>query len=90
MTCHRINIGGFTTIVCQRGVRPKLCACGAPATLQCDWKVGKKKNDQPKTCDRYICKQHALEVALEKHLCVEHQASYKQWQEERNGAAGGS
>lgn len=48
------------------------CAC--MADFQCDWKI-----DSYHTCDKHICKAHALPVGNEKHLCPEHQIAYNAW-----------
>lgn len=90
MTCHHIKVGGFDTIVCQRGSRPKLCSCGAPGAKQCDWIVGKTRSDKVKRCNKYICDKHAQNVGPDKDLCPEHQLAYKEWQERRNGVPAGS
>lgn len=50
------------------------CACGARASLLCDWIVAPKK-----TCDAAVCDRCALEVAKEKHLCQKHQEEYRAW-----------
>lgn len=75
MSCETIKLGGTTAIVCTRGRRPyRCCACTLAGGFQCDWKL-----TATKTCDRYICPEHALLVAPEKHLCPEHQEAYKAW-----------
>ena len=75
MVCTPIKLeGGMTAIVCCGRGRKRRCACERPATLLCDWKVGKGK-----TCDRPICTGCAKEVAHDKHLCREHQVAYRDW-----------
>ncbi len=81
MTCEHVKLpGGGTAIVCGRFPRRRrCCACHLVGGFQCDWKVSKTK-----TCDRYICPEHAQEVAQDKHLCPEHQQAYREWQARRN------
>lgn len=76
MKCAHLKLpGGGTAIVCSRGGRPRRCfTCDLAGGFQCDWKVSPTK-----TCDRYICPDHAQLVAPEKHLCPEHQQAYKAW-----------
>lgn len=74
MPCDRIKLGDSTMIVCSRGRRRRCCACYLQGGFQCDWKVSKTK-----TCDAFICAEHAQQVAPEKHLCPEHQETYKAW-----------
>jgi hypothetical protein len=81
MTCDRVKLpGGGMAIVCSRSRRTPRCrwCTTTPGTFQCDWKLGKGK-----TCDKYICAQHAQEVAPDKHLCPEHQKAYKAWLDRR-------
>lgn len=77
MPCEHVNLGdgNFAIICSSRGTR-KFCSCGRPGELLCDWKVKDKKSG---TCDRPICRQHALEVGKDKHLCQEHQQAYSDW-----------
>jgi hypothetical protein len=96
MKCEFIDVGGQRVIVCGRG-RPSTpsrpmgaeapfgesCACRAPASLLCDWKL-----DGGKTCDAPICAAHAKEVAPEKHLCPEHQVAYAAWLERQRTKVG--
>lgn len=56
-----------------RGPR-KRCACGKPATQECDWKVKGKKSG---TCDRPICKACSHVPAPDKDLCPTHAAEWK-------------
>jgi hypothetical protein len=77
MECERIKdhtTGELIAIVCRSRGRKHRCACGAVAGLQCDWKTAKGK-----TCDAWICASCAQEVAPNKHLCPEHQRTYKEW-----------
>lgn len=68
--------GQVIGIICGVRAQKKFCACGRVAELLCDWKVGDKKSG---TCDKPICRQHALEVGPDKHLCPEHQKAYEAW-----------
>lgn len=81
MGCQTLRIGDMTAIVCGGRRTPKCKAkradgstCGGAGTLQCDWKITKTR-----TCDRYICADHAEEVGPEKHLCPDCQAAYRMW-----------
>lgn len=68
MPCTPVTLpGGVRAIVCHRTRRPR-CACGAPATLQCDAPAQRKSG----TCDRYICPACATEVGPDRHLCQQH------------------
>lgn len=67
---------GTTAIICGMRGSKKFCSCGRVADLLCDWKVKTKKSG---TCDRPICRDHALEVAPDKHLCQEHQRAWADW-----------
>lgn len=81
MKCTRVKMpNGGTAIVCGPRRPVKRCACGAPGTLLCDWKM------PDKTCDKPICPAHAREVAADKHLCPEHSAAYDQWLARRKDA----
>jgi len=76
-----------------RGYRERAhrCACGAIAGLQCDWKIPPPRGRPPltkgvvrsaggfQTCDEWICGACAQEVGPNKHLCPEHQRTYKEW-----------
>lgn len=79
MACRTVKVDGITGIVCgeRRHRRPRRCKCSAPATLLCDWRVGKG------TCDEAICTTHAEEVSPDKHLCPEHQVAYRGWLDAR-------
>lgn len=84
MACDRIKLDGAPlgmAIVCSRGRRAyRCCACTLVAALQCDWKLTKTR-----TCDAFICPDHALEVAPGKHICPEHQPAYQAWKARREG-----
>lgn len=82
MSCNYVKLPGSETpfIVCDRRRRRYCGWCRALASLQCDWKTGKTRKGQTKTCDAYLCPQHGQEVAPEKHLCPTHQAAYREWQ----------
>lgn len=78
--------GGFVHINFGRGKRarnaPRPCgalrgdgtACGWVSGFQCDWKF-----PGGRTCDRHLCTHHAREVALDKHLCPEHELAALAW-----------
>jgi hypothetical protein len=73
MPCEHVTLpGGVHAIVCSG--RRNRCACGAPATLACDWKVpGRKSN----TCDAPICRTCTHVPAPDKDLCPAHAAEWK-------------
>lgn len=58
---------GARGILCTRSPRPR-CACGRPATLQCDAHSQRKSG----TCDRHVCEACATEVGPDRHLCQVH------------------
>lgn len=77
MGCETVKLGNTTAIVCGRGRRAKSYRCGFchfAGGFQCDWKVSKGK-----TCDEYICPDHATEMAHEKHVCPLHLAAWETW-----------
>lgn len=86
MACDRIKLSGAplqTVIVCSRGNRGRrCCACTLAGGFQCDWKISDSK-----TCDAFICPDHALQVDKDKHLCPEHQEAYKAWKARRAAKA---
>ena len=77
MPCQHVSLpGGGSAIVCG-GTKRQRCACGAPATLLCDWKV---QGNRSGTCDRPICGDCSISPAPEKDLCPEHAARFVEWQ----------
>lgn len=74
MVCERVPLpgGGFAIMCSSR--RRKRCACGAPATQECDWKVKTRKSG---TCDKPICAACSYVPAPDKDLCPEHAAIWK-------------
>lgn len=67
--------GGGNAIVCTgRGKRCR--SCKRPATLECDWKVPKRRSG---TCDAPICARCATSPAPGKDLCPTHAAAYREW-----------
>lgn len=82
MVCTPTRLpGGGVAIVCST-TRRRRCACGKPATLQCDWKVKTRRSG---TCDRYVCEDCATRPAPDKDLCREHGEAFKAWQGARIG-----
>lgn len=67
MPCTPFAFRGATGFICTRTRRPR-CACGQPATLQCDAPTARRSG----TCDRHICASCATEVGPELHLCPAH------------------
>jgi len=75
-----VHING--AIVCSRGrgAHHPCGTCGELAGFQCDWKIGGGPAVwQGRTCDAWICATHAQQVGPDKHLCPEHQRTYKEW-----------
>lgn len=78
MKCSTVKLpNGTVAIVCGK-TRVVTCACGRPAPYLCDWKIGTGK-----TCDKPLCKEHALRVAPDKDLCPDHQRAYAEWKARR-------
>lgn len=76
MPCTPITIGTARGILCTRAPRPR-CACGQPATLQCDAPTKRRSG----TCDRHLCASCATEVGPDRHLCPGHAAEQRQREE---------
>ncbi len=68
MPCTPVKLpGGARAIVCHR--RPSMrCACGRPATIQCDAPTKRRSG----TCDKHLCAACATEVGEDQHLCPAH------------------
>lgn len=68
MSCETVRMpDGGLAIVCTRGKRPaRKCACGRPATLQCDYPV------EHGTCDEWLCKSCAVHVGHNRDYCPSH------------------
>ena len=76
--CERVALeGGGFAFVCGGRYPRRRCACGARATLQCDWKVPGKRSG---TCDAYVCRSCATSPAAGKDLCKRHTAAFAHWQ----------
>lgn len=69
MPCTRVPMptGGFA-IICGPRTKQR-CACGAPATKLCDWKVKERKSG---TCDKPLCAKCSHSPAPEQDLCPAH------------------
>lgn len=87
--CDSVKMpGGGTAIICGVRTHPRYCAtCGREAVALCDWKVPSKYSG---TCDQPMCAQHAKRVALNKHLCPEHQRRYDEWNRRRKNPTQGN
>jgi hypothetical protein len=70
MPCTPFSIGGARGFICTRRPRPR-CACGTPASLQCDAPTKRRSG----TCDRHLCTACAVEVGPDRHLCPTHATS---------------
>jgi hypothetical protein len=82
MCLHMKFPDGSSAIICGTRERRKFCACGRAADALCDWKMPEKKSG---TCDKPICKQHALQVAPDCDLCPEHQRAFEAWKRRHPG-----
>lgn len=80
MPCVPFTLGTARGIICTRTRRPR-CACGQPATLQCDAPTPAKlissgpnagRVRKAGTCDKHLCTSCATEVGADRHLCPEH------------------
>lgn len=87
MACERVSLpGGGFAIVCgtraSHGQRAAdRCACGARATLLCDWKMPERLSG---TCDAPICASCTTVPAPEKDLCPTHAAAFREWSARQN------
>jgi hypothetical protein len=78
MPCETVTLpGGQRAIVCGSRRRRPRCACGAPAPLLCDWKVGAG------TCDEPICERCSTKPAPDKDLCPAHALAWAAWKAHR-------
>lgn len=68
MSCTPFNLpGGGRGFICTRTRSPR-CACGQPATLQCDAPSKRRSG----TCDKHLCAACATEIGPDRHLCPAH------------------
>ncbi len=75
MTCETYTMpNGSVAIICGSSPR-KRCACGRPATLECDWKVPSRRSG---TCDRPLCSHCTYVPDKNKDLCPEHADRWQQ------------
>lgn len=76
MPCEFVELGEgadkVTAIICTRGQRRKRCACGKPATRECDYPKPTKRNAN-KTCDAALCVDCTTTVGPDRDLCAEHE-----------------
>lgn len=83
MACEHISMpGGGYAIVCGTRSRQR-CACGAPATRLCDWKVPGRRSG---TCDKPLCPSCSTTPAAEKDLCPDHARAFETWRAERRAS----
>ena len=73
MGCEITKIAGMGVILCSRGSggrrMPKGQTCRKrPGKRQCDY----SKPGSTKTCDKYICKECTVTIALEIDYCPDH------------------
>jgi hypothetical protein len=76
--CIKLESG---MIICGGHARKTFCACGRVGDFECDWKMKVRSG----TCDKSICAKCALQVGPDKHLCVEHQKAWAEWQRRHPG-----
>lgn len=67
--CKTVRLpDGGVAIVRFSGKQPQhKCACGRPATIQCDYPEGDG------TCDKWLCKSCAVHVGRDRDYCPSHQ-----------------
>jgi hypothetical protein len=87
--CIHVKVPGYgVAIVRGNFPKPQKCSkCGAPATLACDWKIGKTtKGNKTKilTCDMPLCEKCTYVPAEGKDLCPMHA---KRWEERQAAPA---
>lgn len=84
MPCVPFQIGTSRGFICTRTRRPR-CACGQPATLQCDAPTPAKlissgpnagRVRKAGTCDKHLCAGCATEVGADRHLCQGHASGF--------------
>jgi len=70
MPCQTVKLAnGETAIVCTGRRRQRKCACGNPATLECDFPTPHKASG---TCDKPLCKRCAVRVGPNLDHCPDH------------------
>lgn len=72
MTCETLNENGVAAIVCTRGQRARRCShkgCTQKATILCDFKLPPRRK---KTCDRALCRWHAVAQGPNVDFCGPH------------------
>lgn len=69
MTCYsKTDKDGKRIFLCgDLGPKCNNSACNWTAEFQCDFPIAKGK-----TCDRYLCEDHAYQVGPDKHYCASH------------------
>ena len=75
MGCDKVDLGGFTAIVCRRGGRRRAASCGLPGcdrehTRLCAFELSGTRSH--KTCDAKQCDGHATNVGPERDYCPAH------------------
>lgn len=68
MTCHVVKTAHGHAIVCTKGGRTQLCACGRRATLLCDY----RPPGETGTCDLPLCKHCAVSRKPGIDWCKDH------------------
>ncbi len=69
------NIKGFMCGTWPLHPKPEPCAvCGKPSVALCDFVVEERAQGEPHTCDRPLCRRHAVHPDPEKDIdyCPEH------------------
>jgi hypothetical protein len=70
MPCYPVRLDngtGAVAIVCGR-LGKRCSSCGGISEFLCDFPVG-----DGKTCDRPMCRDHAVVVGKNRHLCLQHE-----------------
>lgn len=80
MPCMRFSTPSGSGFVCSRGPQPRrLCVVclregkRTPAPVLCDWpNDALTRNPAPKTCDKSLCRAHAVAVGPGIDHCPDH------------------
>ena len=67
MPCYHVDVGGMPAIICGK-LGPHCIRCRRPGAFQCDYPVG----ERGRTCDAYLCAEHAHQIGPDRHLCPLH------------------
>jgi len=78
MPCYIMHMsnGGMAFLCGDLGPHCSDAKCEDVGTFLCDYPVG-----DDKTCDAYLCKHHAFEVAPNIHYCPGHALMWREFKE---------